>query len=398
MVFINHPTASEPKPSLRRRQGVGLRAELSHLGILEFANRKLIASTPTEAPIRVPLADVAERGRSGSKRSSRLAPAGSGLTPSPCLRSRCPASTSRPGRQFPPSARAPGTSVRGVTRARRNTGTPGGGRSRDDAHRHRGDVRRWSRRGTRRRGDRRPAGRHLPRQQGAAVACDGGGNDRRVPGEPAPVGTDRLDLYLLHWRGPVPLQQTVVGFERLHAAGLIRHWGVSNFDVIDMRRLLGLPAGGAVQTDQVVYNLARRGIELTVLPWCRAHGVPVMAYSPSSRGGCWSIRWCEASPAATASVRRAWRLPGFSPRTESARFPRREPSPMSARTGPRLTFAWTSPTCSDSTRRSHRPDASTARDPLKPRCRGDAGASRGTAPDDGQAARSAPAGGGSTRP
>ena len=98
------------------------------------------------------------------------------------------------------------------------------------------------------------------------------------------IGTDRLDLYLLHWRGPVPLQQTVVGFERLHAAGLIRHWGVSNFDVIDMRRLLGLPAGGAVQTDQVVYNLARRGIELTVLPWCRAHGLPVMAYSPLEQG------------------------------------------------------------------------------------------------------------------
>jgi diketogulonate reductase-like aldo/keto reductase len=97
------------------------------------------------------------------------------------------------------------------------------------------------------------------------------------------IGTDRLDLYLLHWRGPVPLQQTVAGFERLHAAGLIRHWGVSNFDVIHMRRRLGLPAGRAVQTDQVLYNLARRGIELTLLPWCRAHGLPVMAYS-SARG------------------------------------------------------------------------------------------------------------------
>lgn len=75
------------------------------------------------------------------------------------------------------------------------------------------------------------------------------------------LGTDRLDLYLLHWRGRYPLKETLDGFEALVGAGLIRAWGVSNFDVDDMEELVLLPGGYAVATNQVLYNLARRGIE-----------------------------------------------------------------------------------------------------------------------------------------
>jgi len=98
------------------------------------------------------------------------------------------------------------------------------------------------------------------------------------------LGTDRLDLYLLHWRGMIPLQETVAGFEDLRAAGLVRNWGVSNFDVPHLERLMNIPAGGAVQTDQVLYNLSRRGIETRLLPWCLRRGMPIMAYSPLDQG------------------------------------------------------------------------------------------------------------------
>jgi len=98
------------------------------------------------------------------------------------------------------------------------------------------------------------------------------------------LGTDRLDLYLLHWRGPIPLEDTLGGYEALIRAGKIRHWGVSNFDVSDMLELAGLPGGEAVATDQVLYNLTRRGIEYDLLPWCRTRGIPIMAYSPIEQG------------------------------------------------------------------------------------------------------------------
>ena len=98
------------------------------------------------------------------------------------------------------------------------------------------------------------------------------------------LGTDRLDLYLLHWRGQVPLEHTVLAFEELVRLGMIRYWGVSNFDVRDMAELLSVPGGEAVQTDQVLYNLTRRGIEYDLLPTLQEQSIPVMAYSPIEQG------------------------------------------------------------------------------------------------------------------
>jgi diketogulonate reductase-like aldo/keto reductase len=96
--------------------------------------------------------------------------------------------------------------------------------------------------------------------------------------------TDRLDLYLLHWRGNIPLDETVDGFEALVRAGKIRSWGVSNFDVLDMQELYHLYLRVEVATDQVLYNLMRRGIELDLMPWCIKRSIPIMAYSPIEQG------------------------------------------------------------------------------------------------------------------
>ena len=98
------------------------------------------------------------------------------------------------------------------------------------------------------------------------------------------IGTDRLDLYLLHWRGSVPLTETLEAFTELIETGKIRYWGVSNFDTNDMAELATLPGGAACATNQVLYNLSRRGIEFDLVPWCRDHHMPVMAYSPEEQG------------------------------------------------------------------------------------------------------------------
>jgi diketogulonate reductase-like aldo/keto reductase len=97
--------------------------------------------------------------------------------------------------------------------------------------------------------------------------------------------TDRLDLYLLHWRGSHPLAETVGAFEKLREAGKIRAWGVSNFDVNDMQELARLKAGAACATNQVIYHPDSRGIEYDLLPWCAEHRIPVMAYSPIGQAG-----------------------------------------------------------------------------------------------------------------
>lgn len=96
--------------------------------------------------------------------------------------------------------------------------------------------------------------------------------------------TDRIDLYLLHWRGEHPLAETVEAFERLRQAGKIRYWGVSNLDVADLEELAALAAGGQCATDQVHYSASARGVEFDLLPWLRAHRMPLMAYSPLDEG------------------------------------------------------------------------------------------------------------------
>ena len=97
------------------------------------------------------------------------------------------------------------------------------------------------------------------------------------------LGTDRLDLYLLHWRGNVPLAETVEAMERLVAAGKILRWGVSNLDTSDMDELVAAD-GERCQTDQILYNLTRRGPEHDLIPWLSKHRMPVMAYSPVEQG------------------------------------------------------------------------------------------------------------------
>lgn len=116
---------------------------------------------------------------------------------------------------------------------------------------------------------------HNASRQGAVAACE-----RSLKR----LGTDRLDLYLLHWRGGVPLAETIEAFITLRQAGKIRYYGVSNLDLDDMQELWEAPGGPAVATNQVLYNLSRRGIEWALLPWMREHRVPTMAYSPIEQG------------------------------------------------------------------------------------------------------------------
>lgn len=145
------------------------------------------------------------------------------------------------------------------------------------------------------------------------------GRDRLAPACEASLrrlGTDRLDLYLLHWRGSVPLLETVEAMEVLRAAGKIRHWGVSNLDAEDMAELV--QAGGhACTTDQILYNLGRRGPEYDLLPWLRDRGITTMAYSPVEQGRLLGnpalLRIADQLSAAPAQVALAWvlRQPGM---------------------------------------------------------------------------------------
>ncbi len=99
------------------------------------------------------------------------------------------------------------------------------------------------------------------------------------------LGVEAIDLYLLHWRGGIPLAETVAAFEKLRAEGKIRRWGVSNFDADDMAALLAVPGGENCAVNQVLYNPEYRGIEFDLLAWQAAHRIPVMAYSPVGQGG-----------------------------------------------------------------------------------------------------------------
>ena len=112
---------------------------------------------------------------------------------------------------------------------------------------------------------------HKATRQGAIAACERSLKRLR---------TDRIDLYLLHWRGKVPLEDTFAAFDELRRAGKIRHFGVSNLDLADMKAVWKIDAGRQVATNQLLYNLTRRGIEWGLLPWLAERNVPVMAYSP----------------------------------------------------------------------------------------------------------------------
>ncbi|MDB5881173.1 MAG: putative oxidoreductase [Ramlibacter sp.] len=116
---------------------------------------------------------------------------------------------------------------------------------------------------------------HNASRQGMRTACTN--SLRRLK-------TDRIDLYLLHWSGSVPLEETLEAFARLRQDGQIRSWGVSNLDLPSMQELWSLAGGHEVQTNQLLYNLMRRGIEWDLLPWLRERGIPVMAYSPLEQG------------------------------------------------------------------------------------------------------------------
>jgi diketogulonate reductase-like aldo/keto reductase len=116
---------------------------------------------------------------------------------------------------------------------------------------------------------------HNASRRGAIAACE-----RSLQR----LNTDCIDLYLLHWRGQVPLAETIEAFEALQRSGKIRHWGVSNLDVYDMQELLQAPGGDKVAVNQVLYNLTRRGIEYDLQPLLRARNIPVMAYSPIEQG------------------------------------------------------------------------------------------------------------------
>jgi len=112
-------------------------------------------------------------------------------------------------------------------------------------------------------------------RRGTVQACD---RSRRR------LGLDRIDLYLLHWQGSHPLRDTLAAFDELQAAGAIVHWGVSNFDLGSMKRLLALPGGERCAANQVYYSLGERGIDFDLKPWQLRRGLPLMAYSPIDQG------------------------------------------------------------------------------------------------------------------
>lgn len=97
--------------------------------------------------------------------------------------------------------------------------------------------------------------------------------------------TDRIDLYLLHWKGTIPLSETLEAFIELVSTGKIRYWGVSNLDITSMRELVTLSGGESVATNQILYNPLRRGAEWDLIPWCHQRNIPIMAYSPLDEGG-----------------------------------------------------------------------------------------------------------------
>jgi diketogulonate reductase-like aldo/keto reductase len=124
--------------------------------------------------------------------------------------------------------------------------------------------------------------------------------------------TDRIDLYLLHWRGSVPLAETLEAFVTLRRDGKIRHHGVSNFNTEDLKEWVALAGGDTVASNQILYNLSRRGPEWELIPWCRERGISVMAYSPLEQGRMLGNRGlqqvAQRYDASPAQVALAWLL------------------------------------------------------------------------------------------
>ncbi|PLC39984.1 aldo/keto reductase [Ralstonia pickettii] len=144
---------------------------------------------------------------------------------------------------------------------------------------------------------------HNASRRGIAAACER--SLRRL-------GTDRLDLYLLHWRGDVPFEDTLEGLQALQREGKIRQYGVSNLDLSDMEEWWDAPGGDQTAVNQLLYNLSRRGIEWDVLPWLRERRVPVMAYSPIEQARLVRhpklVRFAQESGMTPAQVALAWLL------------------------------------------------------------------------------------------
>ena len=141
------------------------------------------------------------------------------------------------------------------------------------------------------------------------------GIERACEGSLARLGADHLDLYLLHWpNGITDLSGVVAAFENLRSKGKIRAWGVSNFNVSDMERLLDVPHGDSCATNQVPYSLSDRAIEHDLLPWCAQHATPLMAYSPLGGASSTLLRDAtlsrigEAHGCSTAAVALAWTI------------------------------------------------------------------------------------------
>ena len=135
------------------------------------------------------------------------------------------------------------------------------------------------------------------------------------------LGTDRLDCYLLHWRGSYPLEETFAAFEALLAEGKIRSWGVSNFDVDDLDEALKVAGPGRIACNQVLYHLRERAIEHAVMPWCEKNGVAVTAYSPFGQDD-----FPEAGSAQGRALAQVAATHGASPRQVALSFLTRRPS------------------------------------------------------------------------
>jgi diketogulonate reductase-like aldo/keto reductase len=144
---------------------------------------------------------------------------------------------------------------------------------------------------------------HNATRRGTILACDRSLRRLRVKS---------IDLYLLHWRGSVPLSETLEAFLELKRAGKISSFGVSNFDTSDMEEAWSLDGGKEIETNQILYNLTRRSVEYDLLPWCRNHGIPVMAYSPVEQGKLTNNRKLEEiakkRSATPAQIALAWLL------------------------------------------------------------------------------------------